>query len=70
MSDVGKVATLVNTFLRIWESRPGRLKRQALHAAKQYIEINETGKFKEKVLNTRSKRKWLVHYKKQVKAWG
>jgi len=70
MSDVGKVATLFNTILEIWEKRPGRLKRQALYSAKQYIAINETGKLDGKVLKPKVKRKWLVHYKKQVKAWG
>ena len=70
MGDVGEVAGLGRLILNIWNERPGRLKRQALYAAKQYMAINETGKRDGKVLKPKVKRKWLVHYKKQVKAWG
>jgi hypothetical protein len=70
MSDVGAVATALNTFATIWDKRPGRLKRQALISAKKYIDINETGKLNGRVLDAKNKKKWLLHYKKQVEAWG
>lgn len=62
--------TLINTILDIWRKRPAQLKKQALASAKKYISINETGKRHGRKLSAKSKVRWLLHYKKQVDAWG
>jgi len=69
MSDVGAVAKLFDTIANLWKNRPGRLQRQSIEAARRYIDINETGKRNGRVLTDKSKKKWLLHYKKQFISW-
>lgn len=69
MQMFSSIAGIIKEGLKLFNSRPARLKDQALEAAYHYIMISESNKYKGRGINSTRKAKLLLHFKKQFMSW-